>query len=180
MPRLAPKVVERRLNEWRRLLRGSVTQARAVLQKILRGQISFSPRADGGLAFRCTTRFDKLFAEIAVDRPLWLPEGAKGREHLGPADTFESDHCRLLERAQQAIERRQVVANPKRLDLLGRVSWTTLSDPGGTRTFDLPERQRLEQNPHRSRLAFVAVAAVPLTLCRANCQPLGFVGLHRA
>jgi hypothetical protein len=36
-------VVENRLEEWRRLLRGSTTQARAILQRVLRGRIVFTP-----------------------------------------------------------------------------------------------------------------------------------------
>src|SRR5439155_26392990 len=47
VPRLAPAVVEGRLAEWRRLLRASTTQGRTVLQRILRGRLTFTPRADG-------------------------------------------------------------------------------------------------------------------------------------
>src|SRR5258708_35263635 len=41
VPRLAPAVIENRLTEWRRLLRASTTQGRPVLQRILRGRITF-------------------------------------------------------------------------------------------------------------------------------------------
>jgi hypothetical protein len=47
MPRLPPAVVEDRLAEWRRLLRSSNTQGRAVLQRVVRGRITFAPREDG-------------------------------------------------------------------------------------------------------------------------------------
>jgi hypothetical protein len=35
------------VSEWRRLLRGPTTQAHTVLQRVLRGKITFTPRADG-------------------------------------------------------------------------------------------------------------------------------------
>ena len=44
IPRLAPQVIEDRLEEWRRLLRGSTKQGRTVLQRILRGRLTFTPR----------------------------------------------------------------------------------------------------------------------------------------
>ena len=84
VPRLAPQVVGR-LAEWRRLLRQSVTQGRAVLRRVLRGRIVFSPRGEG-YDFRCETRFDKLFTGVAVERPSWAPEGGTGiltRRHVG-------------------------------------------------------------------------------------------------
>jgi site-specific DNA recombinase len=66
VPRVAPAVIETRLEEWRRLLRGSVTQGRTVLERVLAGRIIFTPRADGaGYDFAAPTRFDKLFAGIA-------------------------------------------------------------------------------------------------------------------
>ncbi len=60
VPRLRPEVVEGRLTEWRRLLRQSPTQGRAVLQRVLRGRITFTPKC-GGYEFEAPTRFDKLF-----------------------------------------------------------------------------------------------------------------------
>lgn len=42
VPRFAPAVVEGRLAEWRHLLRQSPTQG-AVLQRVLRGRITFTP-----------------------------------------------------------------------------------------------------------------------------------------
>jgi hypothetical protein len=47
VPRLAPAIIEGRLAEWRRLLRASTTQGRTMLQRILRGRLTFTPRADG-------------------------------------------------------------------------------------------------------------------------------------
>jgi hypothetical protein len=46
VPRLAPEVIENRLTEWRRLLRSSVTQGRTVLQRILRGRLTFTLRQE--------------------------------------------------------------------------------------------------------------------------------------
>lgn len=102
VPRLAPELVESRLAEWRRLLRGSTTQGRAVLQRILRGRIVFTPRPDGtGYEFSAPTRFDKLFTGIIVPRPTWLAEGdSRGTEHVGPNDTFDADYGALLERVE--------------------------------------------------------------------------------
>ena len=66
VPRLAPKVVEDRLAEWRRLLRQSTTRGRAVLQRVLSGRIVFTPRDDGGYDFSAETRFDRLFSGVVV------------------------------------------------------------------------------------------------------------------
>jgi site-specific DNA recombinase len=97
VPRLEPAVVENRLGEWRRLLRQSTTQGRTVLQRILRGRITFTPRADGqGYDFTAPTRFDRLFTGVAVKRPAWVPDGP--RPVLRPEDTFDSDYGLLLER----------------------------------------------------------------------------------
>ena len=43
IPRLAPAVIDNRLAEWRRLPRASTTQGRTVLQRIVRGRITFTP-----------------------------------------------------------------------------------------------------------------------------------------
>lgn len=96
--RLAPAVLENRLAEWRRLLRQSTTQARAVVQRIVHGRITFTPRADGqGYDLAAPTRFDKLFTRVAAPRPSWLPT-ADGPSHLGPEDTYDADYGRVLER----------------------------------------------------------------------------------
>jgi hypothetical protein len=48
--------------KWRRLLRGSTTKGRMVLQRILRGRVTFTPRADSdGYDFAGVARFDRLF-----------------------------------------------------------------------------------------------------------------------
>ncbi len=100
VPRLAPRVIEDRLAEWRRLLRQSTTQGRAVLQRVLRGRITFTPNGDG-YAFEAPTRFEKLFTGIVVERPAYLKnEDIRGTEHIGPEDTFDGDYGRLLERVQ--------------------------------------------------------------------------------
>ncbi len=46
VPRLASEVIENRLAEWRRLLRSSNIQGRSVLQRILIGRITFTPRCN--------------------------------------------------------------------------------------------------------------------------------------
>jgi len=78
-----------------------------VLQRILRGRLTFTPRLNpvsgepDGYDFEGPTRFDKLFTGIAVERPKWLEgyKGVTGTEHIGPEDTFDGDYGRLLERA---------------------------------------------------------------------------------
>jgi hypothetical protein len=96
VPRLAPKVVENRLMEWRRLLRQSTTQGRAVLQRIIRGRITFTPRKDGqGYTFRADTRFDKLFAGIVAPKPSEFTVGTKGTWADG--GPFDADYGQLLE-----------------------------------------------------------------------------------
>jgi site-specific DNA recombinase len=114
VPRLEPKIVESRLAEWRRLLRASVTQGRAVLQRVLQGRITFSPWADGrGYDYSAETRFDKLFAGVVLaptklpaflstEPPSYLQPGdMRGTEHIRPEDTSDWDYEKLLERAQQ-------------------------------------------------------------------------------
>jgi site-specific DNA recombinase len=98
VPRLPASVVESRLAEWRRLLRQSVTQARAVLQRVLDGRITFLPDGDG-YRFSARTRFDRLFAGIVAPRPSFVPNSTEGTEHIGSADTHDLDYRLLLERA---------------------------------------------------------------------------------
>ena len=109
IPRLAPAVIENRLTEWRRLLRGSTTQGRTVLQRILRGRLTFTPRVDpltvepDGYDFTGPTRFDKLFTGIAVETPAWIKASTsrRGFEDTTPEDTFDGDYGRLLDRAAE-------------------------------------------------------------------------------
>jgi hypothetical protein len=89
-------VVDDRLAEWRRMLRGSTTQARAVLQRVLRGRIVFTPSGEG-YTFECPTRFDKLFSGVVVKGPAFIEPGNTGWAHLGPEDTFDADYGQLLE-----------------------------------------------------------------------------------
>jgi site-specific DNA recombinase len=104
IPRLPADVRDNRLAEWRQNLRGSTTQARTVLERILRGRITFTPRDDGsGYDFSAPTRFDRLFAGIVVpvsERPSWIPEGdTTGTDHFTSEDTGEAEYGRLLEQA---------------------------------------------------------------------------------
>jgi hypothetical protein len=114
VPRLALAVIENRLAEWRRLLRASTTQGRTVLQRILRGRLTFTPRRNpisgelDGYDFEGPTRFDKLFTGIAVERPAGLDNAPLGCEGIGPEDTFDGDYGRLLERAYGTRESRFV------------------------------------------------------------------------
>jgi hypothetical protein len=94
-------VVETQLAEWRRLLRQSTTQSRAVLQRVIAGRILFTPTDDGGYRFEATTRYDKLFSGVAYPLPSWIPLGdASGTERIRPEETLDCDYGRLLERAQ--------------------------------------------------------------------------------
>ena len=65
VPRLRPEVVGDRLTEWRRR-RQSTTQGRAVLQRVLRGRITFTPKC-GGHEFEAPTRLAKLFLGVGVE-----------------------------------------------------------------------------------------------------------------
>ncbi len=99
-------VIENRLAEWRRLLRASTTQGRTVLQRVLRGRLTFTPRADGdaGYDFTAPTRFDRLFAGIvAPSHPRCARHTAAQTawKHLRPEDTFDADYGRLLENARR-------------------------------------------------------------------------------
>jgi site-specific DNA recombinase len=113
IPRLAPAVIESRLAEWRRLLRQSTTQGRAVLQRILRGRLTFTPLADGdGYEFSGPTRFDRLFTGVAVSMqvPAWMraqinEDDLTGTEGIGPEDTHDADYGRLLERVQDKADK---------------------------------------------------------------------------
>jgi hypothetical protein len=100
------------LAEWRRMLRQSTPQARAVLQRLLRGRIVFTPNAEGtGYDFIAPTRYDKLFTGIAVPIPAapdWMAEVT--HTEIGVDDTLDGDYGRLLERATEIYVKR--VASP--------------------------------------------------------------------
>lgn len=103
VPRVPRQVLEDRLNDWRRLLRQSTTQARAVLQRVLAGRIVFTPRGES-YDYRAETRFDRLFAGFVVKVPQpalgldWSQPAAEGLEHLRPEDCIDYDYGKLLER----------------------------------------------------------------------------------
>lgn len=120
IPQLPPAVVRDRLAEWRRLLRSSPTQARAVIQRVVDGRITLWPvragetqQEDGyaawvagadGYRFQAQTRFDKLFSGLVSTvnvldaRPAWLDDyvGETGLEHYGPEDTLDWHYNELL------------------------------------------------------------------------------------
>jgi hypothetical protein len=119
IPRLAPEIIENQLAEWRRLLRSSTTQGHCVLQRILIGRLTFSPRRNevsdeiDGYDFERQTRFDGLFTGIAVDRPKNMdPHDLTGTEDIGPEDTREGDYGRLLERAYSGSKNAGGMASP--------------------------------------------------------------------
>ncbi len=105
VPRLAPAVIEDRLAEWRRLLRQSTTQARAVLQRVLNGRINFTPPGIAFLVlapaipFEAPTRFDKLFTGIAVPGPAFIAK--LSRPFNRGAELHRS--CRHVRRGLRAI-----------------------------------------------------------------------------
>src|SRR5262249_33952656 len=119
VPRLPQSVVESRLAEWRGLLRKSPTQGRAVIKRVVKGRIIFTPAALGitgrvvdgtlektepyGYTFEAQTRFDKLFSGVACQhmgaRDQWWNKAAY------PADIRQQyeDYGRLLERAERRL-----------------------------------------------------------------------------
>ena len=118
LPRLPKKVVEDRLSEWRRMLRSSLTQSRAVLQRLFDQRIVFTPRpfetdpkrvaeqfrSGGGYDFKVKTRYDRLFTGVAVPKPSFITVRTEGTEHLTPEDTFDGDYGSLLEEAQNRAD----------------------------------------------------------------------------
>ena len=67
-PQAPPHVVNRRLETWRRQLRGDLRQARSVIQRVLSDRLKFTPWANGlGADFSAPTRFDHILAaEISL------------------------------------------------------------------------------------------------------------------
>ena len=115
-------MIEDRLGEWRRLLRASPTQARAVLQRILAERIVFKPNPEHtGYTFEAKTRFSGLFVGIGAPAPVFLNEGdARGTEHIGLEDTHDVDYGKLLEKAESSVKR---MASPR-----GTVGFTLISE----------------------------------------------------
>ena len=128
--RLPAEVIESRLAEWRRLLRGSTTQGHTVLQRILRGRLTFTPRLHplsgepDGYDFVGPTLFDKLFTGIAVETPAWIKASKRRRgfEDTTPEDTFDGDYGRLLDQAAQEARVRDGVPNQRQLEPARRVA----------------------------------------------------------
>ena len=111
VPRLPAGAVEDRLAEWRRILRGSTTQARTVIQRVVQGRITFTPvenavsRIVDDYEFSAPLRLGGLFSGVASPRPQSLdPSGRTGLDGLGPEDTFDGDYGRLLDRVYGGVE----------------------------------------------------------------------------
>lgn len=85
---------------------------RSVLQRVLRGRLTFTPQADGrGYDSTGPTRFDKLFSGIVVQRPAFIGTSVAGTEHITSADTFESDCGRPGTRLRSCLWKRVGVPN---------------------------------------------------------------------
>ena len=76
-----------------------MTQARAVIQRIIVGRITFTLRCNevsdeiDGYDFEAITRFDNLFTGIAVERPKnFDPRNRAGLDDIRPEDTFEAEY----------------------------------------------------------------------------------------
>ena len=155
VPRLAPTVIENRLAEWRRLLRASTTQGRTVLQRVLRGRLTFTPRVHpfsgepDGYDFEGPTRFDKLFSGIAVERPSDLdPHDLSGTEGIGPEDTFDGDYGRLLDRAYG-----KGVTSPRGLEPVFPMFQCAAPVAGGRERAPAPARRRFSGGARAFRRA---------------------------
>ena len=122
IPKVPRPEVESRLEEWRRLLRGSVTQGRLVLQKILKGRLVMLPlnaRIDEvkqkivftGYQFSAPTRFDKLFQGLAIPPPKFIQDMAQsnlGYEHLTAEDIQgDTEKEALLEKPPSSVSSRE-------------------------------------------------------------------------
>lgn len=133
--RLEPEIVENQLAQWRRLVRQSTTTGRAVLQKILRGRLTFTPHVNevsgeiDGYEFEGETRFDQLFVGITVERPRNLdPNDRTGTEHITERDTWEARLNALM-------------ADTREKDVGGMAS------PAGTGRLWYPVRNRIQLAP---------------------------------
>jgi hypothetical protein len=97
VPRLAEAVVRDRLEEWRRLVRGSVTQGRTVIQRVVDGRLTFVPREDGyGYDFTAKTRFDRVFAGCVIQVPANERRDDDLNVVFDASDTLDADYGRLL------------------------------------------------------------------------------------
>jgi hypothetical protein len=115
--RLPASVIENRLAEWRRLLRQNTT-GRAVLQRILKGRILFTPEGPG-YAFEAPTRFDRIFAGVAFTLPPFVDRNdTTGKEDITMEETGEAEWGRRLD---------AVLAARQANDALGVASLEALS-----------------------------------------------------
>ena len=113
VPRLPASVVEDRLAEWRRLLRASTTQGRAVVQRIVVGRIRsrLARRTRSRCPADTTSRRKRGSTNCSrAWRRRHSPDGRSllGTEGITAADTWDADYARLLERAQKRLENRNV------------------------------------------------------------------------
>jgi len=112
VPRLPRPVIEDRLAEWRRLLRQSTTQARAVIQRLIKGRIVFTPHGDS-YYFEAETRVDRLFSGVALATATWTRQAGRGTGRIsradveGPQPSVDADYGAVLERAISRIEQRR-------------------------------------------------------------------------
>lgn len=116
VPRPEPAKVASKLAQWRKHLRGNISQARVVLQRLVVGRIKVGPAADGGCEFSAETKFDKIFAGLVdLGRPKFIAVG----DRRGAEALYEDEEA----------ERESLLAPPPPRAKGG--------DPGGIRTHDL-------------------------------------------
>lgn len=122
-------VVEDRLADWRRMLRGSVATGRAVLDRVLDGRIVFTPVGTAAYEFEAPTRYDRLFSGLVVPKSVWTVE-TPGAETMRPEDVYyagekDTDFGEVFRRAAN----RKGVTSPTGVALLGltykapRIRW---------------------------------------------------------
>jgi site-specific DNA recombinase len=93
-PRLNPRAVRDRLDEWRRMLRGSIEQARATLHRLIDGRIVFTPR-DGCYDFEATTKFDDIMRGVAFATNE-VPVELRDSDPAVFVDPYDEDRRQLL------------------------------------------------------------------------------------
>jgi site-specific DNA recombinase len=153
IPRLPKPVIEDRLAEWRRLLRQSTTQARAVIQRLVKGRITFTPVGDC-YEFDAETRIDKLFSGVVLNPAVWSRKAGRGTSTItradveGPQPAVDADYAAVLARALTRIEHR-------RIDPAGtgakRVKGVT--SPTGAEHFHIRKRGTTDPTRDRTRLS---------------------------
>jgi hypothetical protein len=143
VPRLNTAVVESRLQEWRQLLRGSVTQTRTVLQEVLAARLVCTPHVSAvsgaidGYEFSTQTKYHELFTGLATSRPKGLdPHDVRGTEAITDEDTLDQDYGKVLERAYAKV----------------------VASPTGNNGFCLPEIRRSLRDAAQNRIGGSALA----------------------